>query len=317
MPTYRDQQKDERDQFLAELVRQTTQALNELAAAMRERQVGIEDPGPEARRLARQQIVVSVLGVLLSVVVSLIAVHLSIRAESLKSLEEIRRNDFAKAVSWADAGRTYSLREVDLSDRDLSGIDLGSDPNLPGSIGADLRGAKFVNARLYRTRLVSATLVAADLRRADLSLADLSLADLRGAILTEADLTGANLSRGNLFKADLSGTNLNLADLSGADLSLADLSGADLSSAILTKADLTGADLSFSDLIGADLSGVILIGADLKGAKFNEQTILPDGTKWTPDTDMARFTDPEHPDFWRSDHPFSPAYRPSEGDAGA
>jgi len=29
---------------------------------------------------------------------------------------------------------------------------------------------------------------------------------------------------------------------------------------------------------------------------------------------LARFTDPNHPDFWRSDNPHSPAYRGKAGD---
>jgi hypothetical protein len=39
------------------------------------------------------------------------------------------------------------------------------------------------------------------------------------------------------------------------------------------------------------------------------ETTLPDGTKWTLDADVARFNDPDHPEFWRSDDPSSPAYR--------
>jgi len=34
---------------------------------------------------------------------------------------------------------------------------------------------------------------------------------------------------------------------------------------------------------------------------------------WTPGIDLERFTDLDHPDFWRSDDPASPAYR-SKGD---
>ena len=41
-------------------------------------------------------------------------------------------------------------------------------------------------------------------------------------------------------------------------------------------------------------------GARVLGANL-EYTALPDGTSWTPDTDMARFTDPEHLDFRRYD----------------
>jgi len=41
------------------------------------------------------------------------------------------------------------------------------------------------------------------------------------------------------------------------------------------------------------------VGAHLERAKLAEHTTLPDGTRWKPDTDLARFTDPDHPDFWR------------------
>jgi hypothetical protein len=47
----------------------------------------------------------------------------------------------------------------------------------------------------------------------------------------------------------------------------------------------------------------------LDGAAFSEETTLPDGTRWTPEADLARFTDPAHPHFWRSNNPHSPAYR--------
>jgi hypothetical protein len=40
---------------------------------------------------------------------------------------------------------------------------------------------------------------------------------------------------------------------------------------------------------------------------LDETVTLPDGTNWTSDTDMMRFTDPAHPQFWRSDEPNSPA----------
>jgi hypothetical protein len=72
--------------------------------------------------------------------------------------------------------------------------------------------------------------------------------------------------------------------------------------------NLQGADLTLTNLQGADLRRTNLQGADLEVAQFDENTILPDMTKWTPDTDMKRFTDPKHPQFWRSDDPKSPAY---------
>lgn len=95
------------------------------------------------------------------------------------------------------------------------------------------------------------------------------------------------------------------------------LQGAYLVGADLREAILVGADLEGACLVGADLRGVFLAyanlrGARLKAARFDDGTTLPDRTKWMPGTDMARFTNPAHPEFWRSDYPLSPAYAPSD-----
>lgn len=71
------------------------------------------------------------------------------------------------------------------------------------------------------------------------------------------------------------------------------------------------ANLQFTDLYGADLAH-----ADLSDVIFDVDTTLPDRTRWTPDIDIARFTDPNHLDFWRSDDPESPAYRGAGEDDG-
>lgn len=99
------------------------------------------------------------------------------------------------------------------------------------------------------------------------------------------------------------------ANLREADLHAAYLRGASFENATLAGADLTGANLLGTIFTGADLSQ-----ARLDGASYDGKTVLPDGTFWTPDTDMARFTDPSHPNFWRSDDPVSPAY-PSGNEA--
>jgi len=134
-----------------------------------------------------------------------------------------------------------------------------------------------------------------ELGGADLSGADLSGAHLAG--LTGTGLHDADLSSANLNSANLSGADLSFADLSGANLSSANLSGADLSSTNLFGADLSGADLSNANLNLAVLAGTNLSGADLSDAILINAT-LPDAKLWTPETDMERFTDPEHPDFW-------------------
>jgi len=84
------------------------------------------------------------------------------------------------------------------------------------------------------------------------------------------------------------------------------LQGTNLYEANLREVDLTMVNLQGANLWGANLQGAVLIGANLQGARlgratFDENTTLPDDTKWMPDTDMARFTDPDHPDFWRPD----------------
>ena len=89
--------------------------------------------------------------------------------------------------------------------------------------------------------------------------------------------------------------------------------GTNLSGAKLSGGDLRGADLHSACLDGTDLCEANLQDAKLIKTEHSKGTILPDGTVWTPDTDVAHFTDPEHPDFWRSDNPYSPAYRGDEG----
>ena len=131
---------------------------------------------------------------------------------------------------------------------------------------------------------------------------------LREARLLMANLRGANLRDANLQEVNLWGADLQGADLWGADLRRANLLLSNLQGARLRFANLQGANLWGADLQGANLLQANLQGARLSEAWFNEQTVLPDGTAWTPYLDMAQFTDPEHDGFWRSESPSSPAY---------
>ena len=141
--------------------------------------------------------------------------------------------------------------------------------------------------------------------------ARLRFANLEGAVLWEANLQGAklefaNLQRANLREASLEGAVLWEANLQGARLWVANLKGARLWVANLKGASLIGANLK-----GASLGDANLEGAELENTIFDEDTTLPDDTKWTPETDMERFADPTHPEFWRSDSDYSPAYKGS------
>jgi hypothetical protein len=107
--------------------------------------------------------------------------------------------------------------------------------------------------------------------------------------------------RGWLYDGSLQGAHLANANLQGAHLIGANLQVVFLAAANLQGAFLMEADLQWAILVWANLQGANLVNANLQGADFDEDTTLPDGTKWTPGTDMTRFTDPRRSDFWRPD----------------
>lgn len=141
---------------------------------------------------------------------------------------------------------------------------------------------------LQNANLRNANLRDVDLRGANLQKAELGESNLQDADLRFTRLLDANLGHADLQGAELRSTNLQYAALFRANLQDATLNGANLQHAALTKANLQAASLVLASLQNAHLNG----------AEFNEQTTLPDGTNWTPETDMERFTDPKHPDFW-------------------
>jgi uncharacterized protein YjbI with pentapeptide repeats/O-antigen/teichoic acid export membrane protein len=167
---------------------------------------------------------------------------------------------------------------------------------------AILQRAILTNAGLQRATLTGANLRQAVLAGADAQEARLALADLRGADLSRSNFRGADLLKAQLQGATLTGADfqdahLGEAQLQEARLMDADLQRAALTGAILTGADLTGAILQAAYLDAADLSGANLTGADLQwarldNAQFDETTVLPDGTLWTPEVDLYRFIRP-------------------------
>lgn len=155
---------------------------------------------------------------------------------------------------------------------------------------AHLRNANLEGANLNQVNLLGADLIDANLSGAKLSDTNMSRANLFIANLSGAHLSGANLSGAHLYEANLEGTTIMNANLAFANLNVANL----------TDAFLWQANLTCANLIGANLRGAYLIDANLSGAVLEDAT-LPNGTKWTPETDMARFTDPNHPNFWNPD----------------
>jgi hypothetical protein len=157
-----------------------------------------------------------------------------------------------------------------------------------------------------------ANLEEANLLSANLQHTNFRMANLQSAILTQANLQQATLAEANLREANLLFANLQQASLAEANLQEADMSGANLQQAVLRKANLQATNLCLTNLAQAILAEANLCDAQLEGAKFDSRTVLPDAVDigvdehiydkyWTPDTDMTRYTNPEHPDFWQPD----------------
>jgi len=236
--------------------------------------------------------------------------------EHYRNAEE-QRIDLSQ-VQWAGA---VNLNESDLQGADLSGANLQE---------AGLDGANLQEANLEVANLQEAKLLGANLQEANLGGANLQDATLVGANLQEASLRRANLQGADLYVANLQEAKLFDANLQEAYLKHANLQDANLVEANLQKAYLWGANLQDAYLWRANLQDATLVGANLQdaylwranlqdatlvGAMFSETTVLPDSKYvgedenghwifdkyWTPDTDMSRYTDPNHPDFWQPD----------------
>lgn len=144
--------------------------------------------------------------------------------------------------------------------------------------------------------------------------------------MQERDFQGANLEGAKLWKADFQGadfkwarmknTNLNAASLIGcrfvqanlqtAELNSVDARGANFHEAKFYRAACNRSGFQHADFTGAHMEGAKLHNADLRGALFtraffDETTIMPDKQPWTAETDLRRFTDPDHPQFYTAE----------------
>ena len=168
--------------------------------------------------------------------------------------------------------------------------------------------------------LAGATLAAIILPNVNLSGANMQGADLSYANLIGTDLMYANLTRANMYNAKLKGAHLKGTRLQEVNLGGAILQNAIMYDAELQQARLDGANLQNAILSGANLRGSILFEANLRQAQlsnafFDTSTVLPDGDVagytdnsdrvYSPNayyrpgvTDMTRYTDPDHSDFY-------------------
>ena len=137
--------------------------------------------------------------------------------------------------------------------------------------------------------------------------------NLRGANLQNVTNENSDDDEDNRWRSTtFNHANLQLTKLQDAKLALASFRQADLYASDLSGAYLRDVDLRFANLRRARLHGTVLTNANLSGANLflasiennkwtyldgTREAILPDGTTWTPDTDMEKFSNPEHPDF--------------------
>lgn len=195
-----------------------------------------------------------------------------LRSILIEQLHSPDRDAVQEAIHRLDeAGWLFdgSLAGIDLSHVDLSGMDLN---------GAQLPGANFSEATLQEARFQEANLTEARFER---------------TIFVGTVMTGANLEGARIIHADARAIQLAGANLSGAQMIFTNFEDGNLN-----EADLRGANLEQSNIRWTVIDGT----------RFNTETVLPDGRPWQPGTDMGRYLLLEHPDFWRSDDPNSPAH---------
>lgn len=221
-----------------------------------------------------------------------------VNSVALNAIEEIRFHN------W-DKGDNSLLKNVAIVSSNLSKSYLAK-ANMSGT---NLTFTHLENANLYRTNL----------SHSNLSFTHLENSNLYGANLNHSDLAETNISGANLSFANLKNTNLDRVNLSHADVGFANLSNTYLINANLYRANLSYTNLAFADmrqvnLEDTNLRKVNLLMVDLTGAQYSENTVLPDAEivkdikgntiydkYWTPETDMARYVYPNHPDFWQPD----------------
>lgn len=145
---------------------------------------------------------------------------------------------------------------------------------------------------------------------------------LRDGSLEGEELRDVNLPYVIMQLTRLRGVDFYGANLEGASFVGADLKGVNFMDANLKQAKLNGTDLRNVSFLNAKLQGATLWAAKLKGARFkrerpltgymwkdgvqeevpmwdesyfDQNTILPDGRKWSPEIDMSYYTDPDYP----------------------
>lgn len=206
-------------------------------------------------------------------------------ASSRSNVTAVSAIDWIRREGWLE-GENSLLQNEDLSFANLQNADLRY-ANLQQ---AQLGFANLQEANLYNINLNQAYLRYANLQKADLGYAQLQQVNLDDTNLQEANLIRARLQQAVLVGAELQRANLNYANLQEVDLRYAKLQGSKMWIVNLQGANLINTNLEGAYIWQANLQDVVW-------ADGNKAAILPDGTTWTPETDLERFTNHKNPEF--------------------
>lgn len=226
--------------------------------------------------------------------------HRRIRELKDRLFSEITSTDNSTALRAVDhlARRGWLQEAIDsqrLGRVNLAGADLSY--RRFGKRGVDfskqaLMDANFAKASLTGVIFDWSVADGSSFRESNISSATFKNANLENAVFVECRAIATDFSEATLIRANLRNGVFREADFSAADL---------------TDADLTGA--IFHERVIDDR--VFGYGMTIGSAKFSDWTVLPDESAYDPELgldQLERFTNPDHPDYWRSDFDGSPAY---------
>ena len=162
----------------------------------------------------------------------------------------------------------------------------------------------------------------------DLSMSQRQV-DFSGSMILNTSMEGAKVRYTKFDNSTLWLANLNKAiiidsSFNNANLRTTTMKYASFHTSSFRAARFDGANMNSTSFQSCNFGGVDFTNADLKDAQFldcvfDDKTILPDSgvlphhygyseesgfssiKYWTPETDMTRYTNPEHPDFWQPD----------------
>ncbi len=209
------------------------------------------------------------------------------REETLQRIiREMRSPSAQEGARAAEEARERGF----LTDGSLNGTDFRfanlSKANLDG---ARMQNCKFDDAKLIETWLSDADVSSSQFWRANATGVKLQNTDLRQTDWMNTDFADAILWGCNLTRAIIHRCNLQNVSLWGANLTEVELQECNLENAIFVDTDL-----SRSVFLKVNLENALF-----ENAKFDSGTILPDSGYGQAEAELNRYTDSEHPDFYR------------------